>query len=74
MRICVYQKSRGEPGLGGGSQQISEFRDSQGLLEKPCLEKPKQTIEVGPSSGGCDGYRLCPEQESLTKRWLKTEF
>jgi hypothetical protein len=30
---------RGQPGLQ------SEFQDSQGYTEKPCLEKPKQTKE-----------------------------
>jgi hypothetical protein len=28
--------------LGGRGKQISEFQDSQGYTEKPCLEKPNQ--------------------------------
>jgi hypothetical protein len=28
--------------LGGRDRQISEFEDSQGYTEKPCLEKPKK--------------------------------
>ena len=31
-----FLSSRGQPGLQ------SEFRDSQGYTEKPCLEKPKK--------------------------------
>jgi hypothetical protein len=27
--------------LGGRGRWISEFEDSQGYTEKPCLEKPK---------------------------------
>jgi len=28
--------------LGGRGRQISEFKDSQGYTEKPCLEKNKK--------------------------------
>jgi hypothetical protein len=28
--------------LGGRGRWISEFQDSQGYTEKPCLEKPKK--------------------------------
>ena len=28
--------------LGGRGRRISEFEDSQGYTDKPCLEKPKE--------------------------------
>jgi hypothetical protein len=30
---------------GGRGRRISEFQDSQGYTEKPCLEKPKKGKE-----------------------------
>jgi hypothetical protein len=37
--------------LGGRGRWISEFQDSQGYTEKPCLEKPKKKKKKVDASG-----------------------
>jgi hypothetical protein len=60
---------RGQPGLQ------SEFQDSQGYTEKPCLEKPKtnqpnKQTNVGNSTGWVWRFSLLTQNwEVKTRRW-----
>jgi hypothetical protein len=50
---------RGQPGLQ------SEFQDSQGYTEKPCLEKPKKKKEEEEVVASCSVKRKCSHVYSL---------
>jgi hypothetical protein len=54
--------SRGQPGLQ------SEFQDSQGYTEKPCLEKPKTKTKQKKSSAGF--WLVVSQFPSLVCSWI----
>jgi hypothetical protein len=41
-QLVTLRFKRSTQHSGGRGRRISEFQDSQGYTEKPCLEKPKK--------------------------------